>query len=82
MDAKAQKGRIPRRQYKVQRKAIEIRLEGINRNIERTKENFKGATGGYADLVRQLDLAEADLEDAEENIKDLESTAKQRRNFA
>ncbi len=73
MDAKAQKGKIPRRQYKVQRRAIEIRLEGITRNIERTKETFKGSTGGYADLVKQLDLAEADLAEAEENIKNLES---------
>ena len=73
MDSKAQKGKIPRRQYKVQRNAIEIRLEGINRNIERTKETFRGSTGGYADLVKQLDLAEADLVDAEENIKSLES---------
>ena len=73
MDAKAQKGKIPRRQYKVQRNAIEIRLEGINRNIERTKETFKGTTGGYADLVKQLDLAEADLAESEENIKNLES---------
>jgi hypothetical protein len=72
MDAKAQKGKIPRRQYKVQRNAIETRLEGINRNIARTKESFKGTTGGYADLVKQLDLAEADLSEAEENIKDLE----------
>ena len=73
MDAKAQKGKIPRRQYKVQRRAIEIRLEGITRNIERTKETFRGSTGGYADLVKQLDLAEADLVEAEENIKNLES---------
>jgi hypothetical protein len=73
MDSKAQKGKIPRRQYKVQRNAIEIRLEGINRNIERTKETFRGSTGGYADLVKQLDLAEADLVEAEENIKNLES---------
>jgi hypothetical protein len=74
MDAKAQKGKIPRRQYKVQRKAVETRLEGINRNIERTKETFRGSTGSsYADLVKQLDLAEADLVDAEENIKQLES---------
>ena len=72
MDAKAQKGKIPRRQYKVQRNAIETRLESINRNITRTKESFKGTTGGYADLVKQLDLAEADLSEAEENIKDLE----------
>ena len=73
MDAKAQKGKIPRRQYKVQRSAIEVRLEGIDRNIERTKKTFMGTTGGYADLVKQLDLAEADLVEAEENIKNLES---------
>jgi hypothetical protein len=73
MDAKAQKGKIPRRQYKVQRNAIEIRLESINRNIARTKENLKGTTGGYADLIKQLDLAEEDLAEAEENIKTLES---------
>jgi hypothetical protein len=73
MDAKAQKGKIPRRQYKVQRNAIEVRLEGINRNIERTKKAFMGTTGGYSDLVKQLDLAEADMVEAEENIKNLEA---------
>ena len=73
MDAKAQKGKIPRRQYKVQRNAIEARLEGINRNIERTKKAFMGTTGSYSDLVKQLDLAEADLIEAEENIKTLEA---------
>ena len=73
MDSKAQKGKIPRRQYKVQRSAIEIRLENINRNIERTKQTFRASTGSYADLVKQLDLAEADLVEAEENIKNLES---------
>jgi hypothetical protein len=73
MDAKAQKGKIPRRQYKVQRNAIETRLEGIQRNIDRIKETFKVTTGGYGDLVKQLDLAEADLIEAEENIRSLES---------
>jgi hypothetical protein len=73
MNAKAQKGKIPRRQYKVQKSAIETRLQVINRNIKRTKENFKGTTGGYSDLVKQLDLAETDLDEAEEYIKTLES---------
>jgi hypothetical protein len=72
MDMKAQKGKIPRRQYKVQRTAVETRLEGIRRNIERTKEKLRGASGTYVDLVKQLDLAEADLADAEENIKNLD----------
>ena len=48
LDEKAQKGKIPRRQYKVQKSAIETRLQIINRNIKRTKENFKGTTGGYS----------------------------------
>ncbi len=72
MDTKAQKGKIPRRQYKVQKTAIEGRLEGINRNIEKTKKAM-GTTSGYSDLVKQLDLAEADLVEAEENIKNLEA---------
>ena len=73
MDAKAQKGKIPRRQYKVQKSAIETRLQSINRKIKRTKETFNGTTGGYSDLVKQLDLAETYLDEAEENIKTLES---------
>jgi hypothetical protein len=73
LDTRAQKGKIPRRQYKVQRRAIEIRLEGLTRSIERTKEMFRGSSGIYADLVRQLDSAEADLAEAEENIRSLET---------
>ncbi len=73
MDIKAQKGKIPRRQYKVQRNAIETRLEGIDRSIKRTKEKMKGSLGTYADLVKQLDLAEADLVEAEEKIKNLDA---------
>jgi chromosome segregation ATPase len=72
MDARAQKGKIPRRQYKVQRRAIEIRLETITRNINRTKDTLRSSSS-YADLVKQLDSAEEDLSDAEENIKRLET---------
>jgi len=73
MDAKAQKGKIPRRQYKVQRQAVEDRLAGIDRSLEKTKRVFMASPGTYADLVKQLDLAEADLSEAEENIRTLDS---------
>jgi hypothetical protein len=73
MDAKAQKGKIPRRQYKVQRASIEDRLVGIERSIGKTKKSFIASPGAYADLVKQLDLAETDLAEAEENIKNLDS---------
>jgi hypothetical protein len=72
LDVRAQKGKIPRRQYKVQRKAVEIRVEGLTRGIERRKAVFRGSSGTYPDLVRQLDLAEADLAEAEEKIRSLE----------
>ena len=73
LDARAQKGKIPRRQYKVQRRAIEIRLETLTRNTNRTKDVFRISASLYADLAKQLDAAETDLNEAEENIKKLES---------
>ncbi len=72
MDVKAQKGKIPRRQYKVQRRSVEIRIEGLTRNIERLKAVLRSSSGAYPDLVRQLDLAEADLAESELNIGKLE----------
>ncbi len=73
LDTKAQKGKIPRRQYKVQRRAIEIRLETLTRNTSKLKEAFRSSGSTYSDLIKQLDSAEADLTDAENNIKNLES---------
>jgi hypothetical protein len=72
LDTKAQKGKIPRRQYKVQRGAIETRLETISRNTARTKEILRNSGGVYSDLIKQLDSAEEDLSEAEEDIKTLE----------
>ena len=72
MDTKAQKGKIPRRQYKVQRKAIENRIESFTRTIDRTKQAFIASSSTYSDLARQLDLAEEDLVEAENNIRSLE----------
>jgi hypothetical protein len=73
LQVRAQKGKIPRRQYKVQKRAIEIRLEGLTRSIEKTKAILKGSSSAYADLAKQLDAAEADLAEAEEDIRILES---------
>ncbi|MCW3995428.1 MAG: hypothetical protein NWE98_04680 [Candidatus Bathyarchaeota archaeon] len=72
LDSRAQKGKIPRRQYKVQRKAVETRIEGLTRNIQQTKEQFASSGGTYPDIVEQLDAAEADLAEAEEGIANLE----------
>jgi len=72
LDARAQKGKIPRRQYKVQHRAIEIRLEALTRNANKMKDAFRSSGSSYADLVKQLDSAEEDLNEAENDIKNLE----------
>lgn len=72
LDTKAQKGKVPRRQYKVQKKAVEIHIENLTRNIERSKILLRRVSGTYTDLIIQLDLAEADLAESEKNIENLE----------
>jgi hypothetical protein len=72
LDVRAQKGKIPRRQYKVQRRAIEVRLETLSRNTSRMKEILRSSGSAYSDLVKQLDSVEEDLAEAEEDIKNLE----------
>ncbi len=73
LDSKAQKGKIPRRQYKVQRHALEVRYEALTRNITESKEVFNNSGAAFADLVKQLDSTEADLNEAETEIKTLEA---------
>jgi hypothetical protein len=73
LDARAQRGKIPRRQYKVKRRAIEIRLESLTKSIERTKGMLRSSSPVNADIVKQLDSAEADLAAAEESIRSLET---------
>ena len=73
LETRAQKGKVPRRQYKVQKVAIEIRMEGLTRNIEKAKAIFRGSSGIYPDIVKQLDQAEEDLAQAEINLKTLET---------
>ena len=69
----AQKGKIQRRQYKTQRSAVETRLAGLKITIDRWRTVFLASGGSHADMVRQLDLAEADLAEAEEGMKVFEA---------
>jgi hypothetical protein len=72
LEERAQKGRIPRRRYKVQRRTLETRLDTISRNIVELKRIFRSAGGVYSDLIRQLDIAEAELSEVETGIRNSE----------
>lgn len=67
------RGRIPRRRYKVQRRSLEIRLNSLSRNLEDLKLKLRTAGGRYMDLINQLDRAEAEIGEAEANIKSIEA---------
>jgi DNA repair exonuclease SbcCD ATPase subunit len=73
LDIRAQKGKIPRRRYKVQRRTLEVRFDALSRNIAELKEIFRSAGGNYADLIRQLDVAEIELNEVETNIRSVEA---------
>jgi chromosome segregation ATPase len=72
LDIKAQKGKIPRRQYKVQRRAIEIQLENIKRSTRKLKNILRSSSGTNANLMKQIDSSEAELVEVEKVIRDLE----------
>jgi chromosome segregation ATPase len=67
-----QKGRIPRRRYKVQKKTLEARLNTLSRSLSEASERMRSAGGHYADLMRQLEVAETDINDVEANVKTIE----------
>jgi hypothetical protein len=73
LEARVQKGKIPRRRYKVQKKTLEMRVDTLSRNLGELKESMRSAGGHYADLMRQFDVAETEINDVEANIKNIEA---------
>ena len=73
LEARVQKGRIPRRRYKVQRKTLETRMDALDRTLAETGGKMHGVGGHYADLMRQLEVAETEIDEAEGNIRSIEA---------
>lgn len=72
LDARAQHGRIPRRRYKVQRRSLEVRAETLSQTIAQIKEIFRSVGGNSADIARQIESAEVELNEVELNLQTLE----------
>jgi hypothetical protein len=73
LETRVQKGKIPRRRYKVQRKTLETRLSTLSRSLSDAKNKMRAAGGKYADLMRQLEIAETENNEIEANIKSIET---------
>jgi hypothetical protein len=72
LEARAQHGRIPRRRYKVQRRALESRLETLSQNLSQLKAILASAGGSYADITRQLEAADVELNEVQLATQSLE----------
>jgi len=72
LEIRAQKGKIPRRRYKVQRRTLEVRFDALSKDISELKALFRSAGGNYAGLIRQLDVAETELNEVETNTRSAE----------
>jgi hypothetical protein len=73
LEARVSKGRIPRRRYKVLRKTLETRLGTLDRDLGKSKYRLRAAGGKYSDLMRQLEIAEAEINEAETNVGSIEA---------
>jgi hypothetical protein len=73
LETMVQKGRIPRRRYKVRKKTLEARLSTLSATLAEHKERMHAAGGKYADLMRQLEVAETEIDEVETNIKSIEA---------
>lgn len=72
LNEKAQKGKIPRRRYKVRKKMLDGRISTISRNLSSLGEEIRSAGSKYATLIKQLEKAEKKLEDANKDLQELE----------
>jgi hypothetical protein len=73
LEARVQKGRIPRRRYKVQKKTLEIRLIALDRTLAEAGGKMHSAGGHYSDMMRQLEVAETEIDEAEGNIRSIDA---------
>jgi len=73
MAEKLRKGKIPRRRYKVRKKMLEGRLSTLSRDLSNLGGKIRTAGTKYANIMRQIEVAETMLEGVEKDIRRIEA---------
>jgi hypothetical protein len=73
LEERLKKGKIPRRRYKVRKKMLDGRLSTVCRNLVSLREQIRAAGSRYAKMMREIEVAEANLESAERDLRRVES---------
>jgi hypothetical protein len=69
LEAQARKGKIPRRLYRVRSRTLESRLSVLSRDLANFRDKIRVAGRQYAEMMRQIEVAENDLKGAEADIR-------------
>lgn len=69
LEKQMQKGKIPRRQYKLFRKTLESRFSVLSRELTTLREKIRVASSRYADMMRQVEVAENELQGIDADIR-------------
>lgn len=69
LEERLRKGKIPRRRFKVRKKMLDGRLSTVSRNLSSLSEKIRSAGSRYANMMRQIEVAETNLEGAERDMQ-------------
>jgi hypothetical protein len=69
LDRQAQKGRLPRRRYKVRKRMLESQISRLDRELVDLKQRAKSMGPRYSEILKDLEIAEAELEGIEAEEK-------------
>jgi len=69
LEKRLRKGKIPRRRFKVRKKMLDGRLSTVSRNLSTLSEKIRSAGSKYANMMRQIEVAETNLEGAERDLQ-------------
>jgi len=69
LETQTRKGKISRRDYKVRKRMLENKLSSLSKDLSSLRERIRGSGPRYASIIRQLEVAEAQLEEAEAGIR-------------
>ena len=72
LEQQVRKRKIPRRRYKVRKKALEGRLSVLSKDLSDMNEEIRKAGSRYANTMRQIEVAETELEETEAAIRRIE----------
>jgi len=72
MKRKARKGKISRRRYKVRKTTLENRISALSKKLSELQQKIMSGGAKYADIMRQLEVAETELDNIEADIMRIE----------